>query len=78
MCKKLEIELREQNYFQDNHFFFKILISICRVNVKLRIKTKKYADDSAIQFPTKSILRRLTFTETIRQLVSKPFISVTI
>ena len=44
--------------------------------MKLMIITRKYAVDSVIQFPTKSILRALVFKETIRQCdtVRKKFV----
>ena len=62
--KNLQIGLREQNFLGR---FSKIWISIISELVKLRTLTKKHLDDSAIQFPTKSILRHMVFTETIRQ-----------
>ena len=41
--------------------------------MKLRIERKKYAVDSEIEFPKKSILRTMIITETTRQLESSNF-----
>ena len=66
MCEKLEIGFRGR-FFYSKEFFPKILISKNCVKMKLRLKTKKYAVDSEIEFPTKSNFRDSVSTETTRE-----------
>ena len=62
MCKKLKISLREQNFFQSEELFFKILVLNNKMCIKeIEYNSKKYAVDSAIQFPTNSNLRSMVF-----------------
>ena len=51
-------------------FFFLNLDFSKRYRNEIAASNKKYALAFAIQFPTKSILRTIVFTETIRQRVS--------
>ena len=53
--------------------FSRNFVSIIGVKMKLRIERKKYAVDSEIEFPKKSILRTMIITETTRQLESSNF-----
>ena len=57
--------MKEMKFFGEQ-FFSKIWISIFGIKMKLST-IKKYAKDSVIKFPTKSLLRSIVFTETIRQ-----------
>ena len=63
MCKNLETGLREQNFFKAKEFFKNF--DLCRNEID--VNNGKYALGSAMQFPTKWILRPMVFTKTTRQ-----------
>ena len=65
--QKLEISILDKICFKARNGFSKIFIPIIVVKMKLRATTKKFTVDSAVQFPTKSILRPTVLTETTRQ-----------
>ena len=69
--KKIEIGL-ENIFFsmQGIVLFFMFYLNLSKRYRNEMADSKKYALASAIQFPTKSILRTIVFTETIRQRVS--------
>ena len=54
-------------FFEARKYFLKLLPSIKDVKMNMRMRTKKYAVDSAIEFFTKLILLAKVFTETTRQ-----------
>ena len=66
MCEKFEIGFRGR-FFHGKEFFSKILISKNSVKMKLSLKTKKYAVESEIEFPTKSNFRDSVSTKTTRE-----------
>ena len=51
-------------FFQDKEWLIKVFISINDVKMKFRTITTEWAVDLAIQFPKKSFLRHMVFTET--------------
>ena len=69
MCEKLKSGPRKQNFF-----FKKLFLKNFGFNEKFKNKSEKinekYAVDSAIKFPIKSILRPSVITKTIRQRMS--------
>ena len=56
-----------QTGYRKQKFFSKIFISMMIVKINLRIISTKYAVDTVIQFPTKSISVFFVFPETTRQ-----------
>ena len=57
----------ENKFFQAFNFFFKKFQFNKRCKSEIEVNNEKNAVDSGEQFPTKSILRNMVFTETTRQ-----------